>query len=54
MPPGGIRNHNPRKTAAADPRHRPRGHWHRSSHPNTKSAQLEIDQKAHHYRRKRQ
>jgi hypothetical protein len=24
---GGIRTHNPRKRAAADPRHRPRGHW---------------------------
>jgi hypothetical protein len=25
--PGGIRNHNPSKRAAADPRLRPRGHW---------------------------
>ena len=24
---GGIRNHNPSKGAAADPRFRPRGHW---------------------------
>ena len=27
MPPGGIRTHNPRKRAAADPRLRPLGHW---------------------------
>jgi hypothetical protein len=27
--PGGIRNSNPRKRAAADPRLRPRGHWDR-------------------------
>ena len=26
---GGIRTHNPSKRAAADPRHRPRGHWDR-------------------------
>jgi hypothetical protein len=28
-PPGGIRNRNPIKRAAADPRLRPRGHWDR-------------------------
>jgi hypothetical protein len=52
MSPGGIRNRNSRKRAEADPPHRPRGHWDRPSHPHTKSAQLEIDQKAQHYRRK--
>jgi hypothetical protein len=31
MPPVGIRNHNPGKPAAADPRLRPRGHWDRPS-----------------------
>jgi hypothetical protein len=51
-PPGGIRNRNTRKRAAADPRHRPRGHWDRPSHPNRKSAQLKLAKKAHHYRRK--
>jgi len=51
-PLGGIRNRIHRKRAAADPRHSPRGHWNRPSHPHTKSVQLEIDQKAHHYRRK--
>ena len=31
MPPAGIRTWNPSKQVTADPRLRPRGHWHRPS-----------------------
>ena len=36
MPPGGIRNRNSSKRAAADPRLRPRGHWDRQAVSYTK------------------